>query len=63
MTGAMRRLMGKKPDEFDPRKFLAEAVKAARDVCKDRFEAFGCAGQASKIKTVPLDVMAASYAK
>jgi fructose-bisphosphate aldolase class II len=63
MTGAMRRLMGQKPEEFDPRKFLAEAVKAARDVCRDRFEAFGSAGNADKIKPVPLEAMAARYAK
>src|SRR5271170_7334334 len=46
MTGAMRRLMSQKPEEFDPRKFLAEAVKAARELCTARFEAFGSAGQA-----------------
>jgi fructose-bisphosphate aldolase class II len=63
MTGAMRRLMGQKPEEFDPRKFLAEAVKAARDICKARFEAFGCAGNADKIKPVPLEAMVARYAK
>jgi len=63
MTGAMRRLMGQKPEEFDPRKFLAEAVKAARDVCKARFEAFGSAGNADKIKPIPLEAMAARYAK
>jgi fructose-bisphosphate aldolase class II len=63
MTGAMRRLMGQKPDEFDPRKFLAAAVVAAKDLCQARFEAFGSAGQADKIKPIPLEVMAARYAK
>lgn len=63
MTGAMRQLMFKKPDEFDPRKFLAEARKAAMGICKARFEAFGSAGQASKIKTVSLDAMSDRYAK
>ena len=62
MTGAMRRLMFKKPDEFDPRKFLADATKAAKDICKSRFEAFGSAGQASKIKAIALDRMAERYA-
>jgi fructose-bisphosphate aldolase class II len=62
MTGAMRRLMGTKPDEFDPRKFLAAATKAAKDLCKSRFEAFGCAGQADRIRPVPLDVIANRYA-
>jgi fructose-bisphosphate aldolase class II len=43
MTGAMRRLMGTRPDEFDPRKFLADATTAARALCRSRFEAFGSA--------------------
>ncbi len=62
MTGAMRRLMGKKPEEFDPRKFLAEAVKAAKELCQSRFEAFGSAGMASRIEPRPLESMAAWYA-
>jgi fructose-bisphosphate aldolase class II len=62
MTGAMRRLMNNKPSEFDPRKFLADATKAARDLCVQRFEAFGSAGQADKITPVPLDKMTELYA-
>ncbi|HSW04830.1 class II fructose-bisphosphate aldolase [Aquabacterium sp.] len=61
MTGAMRQLMAKVPEEFDPRAFLKAATAAARDICKARFEAFGCAGQASKIKVQPLAVMAQRY--
>ena len=49
MTGAMRRAMALKPDEFDPRKFLSAALVAARDLCAERFEAFGCAGMASRL--------------
>jgi len=63
MTGAMRRLMAQKPDEFDPRKFFAAATAATRELCRARFEAFGAAGWASKIKPVPLDAMAERYAK
>ena len=63
MTGAIRRAMTKDPSEFDPRKFLKDATAAAKDICKARFEAFGCAGQASKIKVIPLDKMAERYAK
>ena len=62
MTGAMRRAMAKDPAEFDPRKFLKDATAAARGLCKERFEAFGCAGQAPRIKAVPLEKMAARYA-
>ena len=62
MTGAMRRAMAKDPGEFDPRKFLKDATAAARELCKERFEAFGCVGQAPRIKPVPLEKMAARYA-
>jgi fructose-bisphosphate aldolase class II len=62
MTGAMRRAMARDPVEFDPRKFLKDATAAARGVCKERFEAFGSAGQAPRIKPVPLEKMAARYA-
>jgi fructose-bisphosphate aldolase class II len=62
MTGAMRRLMFSKPEEFDPRKFLAAAIKAARDICKQRFEAFGSAGKAAMIRPIALDKMAICYA-
>jgi fructose-bisphosphate aldolase class II len=50
MTGAMRRAMAKAPAEFDPRKFFKEAMLAARALCKERFEQFGCAGQAERIR-------------
>ncbi|OYU77611.1 MAG: fructose-1,6-bisphosphate aldolase, partial [Burkholderiales bacterium PBB5] len=63
MTGAMRQLMAKRPDEFDPRAFLKVATAAAQGICQQRFEAFGCAGQASKIRVTPLTVMAAGYAQ
>jgi fructose-bisphosphate aldolase class II len=35
---------------------------AARSVCKNRFEAFGSAGQAAKIKVISLEKMASRYA-
>ena len=63
MTATIRREMAQHPAEFDPRFFLKAATIAARSVCKSRFEAFGSAGQAAKIKVIPLDVMAARYAK
>lgn len=62
MTGAIRRFLAHNKSEFDPRKFLKEATAAAKDICKARFEAFGSAGQASKIKPIMLDQMAARYA-
>lgn len=62
MTGAMRRAMGRDPAEFDPRKFLKDATAAARDVCTERFVAFGCAGMASRIKPMGLEAGARRYA-
>jgi fructose-bisphosphate aldolase class II len=61
MTGAIRRFMGENPSKFDPREYLKPAMAAARTVCKERYQQFGCAGMASKIKPVPLDKMAARY--
>lgn len=63
MTGAMRRLMAQKPEEFDPRKFFAAATDAVRALCRARFEAFGAAGQAARIHPLPLDAMSELYAK
>jgi fructose-bisphosphate aldolase class II len=61
MTGAMRKLMHEKPEEFDPRAFFKVATAAARAICHDRFIAFGSAGQASKLKVTPLERMAGRY--
>jgi fructose-bisphosphate aldolase class II len=61
MTGAIRRSLVQHPSEFDVRRFLADALGAARDLCRARFEAFGSAGQAHKIKPVALSVMAERY--
>jgi fructose-bisphosphate aldolase class II len=61
MTGAMRKVFAEQPAEFDPRKALVAATKAARGICEQRFEAFGCAGQGARIKPVPLEKMAARY--
>ncbi|MDQ5921566.1 MAG: fructose-bisphosphate aldolase, class [Pseudomonadota bacterium] len=61
MTGAIRRYFNKNPSEFDPRQYLKEARSAAQQICQDRFTAFGCAGQASKIKPLKLSQMAKSY--
>jgi len=46
--------MGSDRSEFDPRKFLKEATAAARDLCIDRFQAFGTAGMASRIRPAAL---------
>nr|WP_295463615.1 class II fructose-bisphosphate aldolase [Mesorhizobium sp.] len=63
MTGQFRKVASTSPAEFDPRKFLKPAMDAMRDLCRVRFEAFGTAGNASRIKVIPMDEMARRYAK
>ena len=61
MTGQFRKVAQEKPQEFDPRKFLIPAMDALEALCRDRFERFGTAGQAAKIKPISMDDMAARY--
>ena len=60
-TGATRRFLAEHPSEFDPRKFLKASTAAMKDIVKARYEAFGTAGHASRIKVVNLDAMAERY--
>ena len=60
-TGATRRFLAQNPSEFDPRKFLAETTKAMTEICIARYEAFGTAGNAGKIKPISLDNMFEKY--
>jgi fructose-bisphosphate aldolase class II len=62
-TGAIRQFFNKNRKEFDPRKYLAEATKAMKGICLDRYKAFGTAGNASKIKVVSLEKMTSRYTK
>ncbi|AAV83043.1 class II fructose-bisphosphate aldolase [Idiomarina loihiensis] len=60
-TGAIRRHLAENPSNFDPRKFFTAATKAMEDICRARYEAFGCAGMASKIKPINLETMFQRY--
>ena len=60
-TGAMRRMMAEQPIEFDPRKFFAKTVDAMKQICVDRYEAFGTAGNADKIRPISLEKMVDRY--
>jgi fructose-bisphosphate aldolase class II len=62
MTGAMRQTMFADTSTFDPRAFLKAARASAKDLCKERYEAFGAAGKASKIRPASLSAMANRYA-
>ena len=60
-TGAMRRMMAENPSEFDPRKFFSATVDAMKQICVDRYEAFGTAGNADKIRPISLEKMVSHY--
>ncbi|MBW4691616.1 MAG: fructose-bisphosphate aldolase class II [Lyngbya sp. HA4199-MV5] len=63
ITAAVREALAKDPKEFDPRHFLKPSIKYMQKVCADRYQQFGTAGNASKIKQIGLDEYAAKYAK
>jgi len=60
-TGAVRRYLAENPAAFDPRSYLKETITAMRDIAVARYEAFGTAGNASKMKALNLDAMTARY--
>ena len=62
MTGAVRKFLAENPDKFDAREWLKPAREAAKAVCLQRYVQFGCSGQGSKIKGMPLTVVAQRYA-
>lgn len=61
-TGSVRKHLQENPSNFDPRKFLKESTKGMMEICKARYEAFGCSGHASKIKVQSLETMIGRYA-
>jgi len=63
MTAAVRKFLNENKSAFDPRDYLKPARAAAKALCKQRYEQFGCAGMASKIRAAPLEAMAQRYGK
>ena len=63
MTGAVRQFQAENPDKFDMREWMKPAREAAKAVCKQRYQEFGCEGQGARIKGVPLAEMAKKYAQ
>ena len=62
-TGAIRQFIAQ-PDnvaELDARKIYNAAREAMQTLCQSRYEAFGSAGHASKIKAIPLSQMTKYY--
>jgi fructose-bisphosphate aldolase class II len=62
MLGVIRKIANENKGEFDPRKFLKPAMEAMEVLCADRFERFGTAGNAYRIKPISLSAMATRYA-
>ena len=60
-TGAVRRFLAQNPSAFDPRAYLKETIKAMKEICTDRYTAFGSAGQADKIRVKSLADMQLAY--
>ena len=61
MTAAIRRYLFENPSKFDPRDYLKPAREAAKAICVERYRQFGCAGQGSRVKALPLTVMVDRY--
>ena len=60
-TGSIRKHLSENASNFDPRKFLKESTAAMSAICKARFESFGSAGNADKIKVKSLETMIDFY--
>jgi fructose-bisphosphate aldolase class II len=63
MTAATRKFLATNRSAFDPRDFLKPARAAAKEICKQRYQQFGCAGMGSKLAPITLEKMASRYAK
>jgi fructose-bisphosphate aldolase class II len=63
MTAAVRKFLFENPSKFDPREYLKPAREAAKQICKLRYQQFGCEGRASQINAQPLQTVAMKYAK
>jgi fructose-bisphosphate aldolase class II len=60
-TGAIRKHLNDNKSNFDPRKFLAASTKAMKEICLARYESFGTAGNASKMRALSLEAMTSRY--
>ena len=62
ITGQVRKVLWERPGELDPREYLRPAMEAMAKLCQQRYEVFGAAGQASRIKAIAMPEMAGRYA-
>jgi fructose-bisphosphate aldolase class II len=62
LVGQIRRVMHEDPKEFDIRNMMKPGMDAISKLCRQRLEEFGTAGNASRIKVIPMADMARRYA-
>jgi fructose-bisphosphate aldolase class II len=62
ITGAIRKVLMEKPEEFDPRSYMKPAREAMKKVVALRMTQFGQAGHAGDYQPIPLAKMAERYA-
>jgi fructose-bisphosphate aldolase class II len=62
-TGSIRQFLYDEANasNFDPRKFYKVATDAMQTICEARYQAFGSAGHAQRIKVLPLSSMVERY--
>ena len=61
-TAAIRKHLAENKSEFDPRKYLKDSQDAMKKIVVERYEAFGTAGNADKLRVTSLEGMFARYA-
>lgn len=61
-TAAIREFLAENTAEFDPRKYLAASQNAMKQVVVGRYQSFGTAGNASRIRATSLEAMFEQYA-
>ncbi|MBP7125392.1 fructose-bisphosphate aldolase class II [Myxococcota bacterium] len=61
ITAAIRKVFAETPEKFDPRDYLGPARDMMKKVVAERMVQFGQAGQAPKIRAIPLSEMVKYY--
>jgi fructose-bisphosphate aldolase class II len=61
MTGAIRKVLTEKPQEFDLRAYMKPAREAMKQVVALRMTQFGQAGHAKDYTPISMEAMAAKY--
>jgi len=61
LTAAVRKVFIKKPEEFDPRKYLGPGREAIKELLVSKMKAFGTAGHAQDYKGISLEEAKEKY--